>query len=252
MAKLPVALQLYTVRDDAAKDFVGTIGKVAEIGYSGVELAGHGGLTPHALKSLLDDHGLAAVGSHIGIDVLETDLPRVIDENLTLGNSHLVVPYLSTERRQGAEGYRQTAAKLNEIGATVQSYGLTLAYHNHAFEFEPLENGEIGLDILLQNTDAALVKSEVDTYWVLVGGQDPVAFMKKYSGRVPLLHIKDRNIEDGSFAEVGTGNLPLDAIVEAAPGVGAIWLIVEQDTCKRPPLDAVRISFDNMRARGYA
>jgi len=252
MAKLPIALQLYTVRDDAAKDYAGTIKKVAEIGYSGVELAGHGGLGVQALKSLLDDTGLRIAGSHVGIDVLEREIGRVIDENLSLGNRTVVVPYLSNERREGADGYRRTAAVLNEIGEALLAHGLTLAYHNHAFEFEPLENDEIGLDILLQNTDPAFVKAEIDTYWVLVGGQDPVEYIKKYSGRVTLLHIKDRDPETGTFAEVGTGNLPLDAIVEAAPSVGATWLIVEQDTCQRPPLDSVRISFENMKARGYA
>jgi sugar phosphate isomerase/epimerase len=97
-----------------------------------------------------------------------------------------------------------------------------------------------------------LVKFEVDTYWVLVGGQDPVAFIRTHQGRIPLLHIKDRDTTDGSFAEVGTGDLPLDALVEAAPGVGADWLIVEQDQCKRPPLESVKISYDNLKARGYA
>ena len=108
------------------------------------------------------------------------------------------------------------------------------------------------MEILLDETDPQLVKAEIDTYWVLVGGQDPVEYVKKYTGRVVLMHIKDRNPEDGSFAEVGTGNLPLDGLVEVAPTVGAHWLIVEQDVCKRPPLEAVTISFNNLRARGYA
>src|SRR4051812_11383027 len=110
MAKLPIALQLYTVRDDAARDYAGTIRKIAEIGYSGVELAGFGGLSVQALKSLLDDNNLKIAGSHVGIDVLEREIAKVIDENLSLGNSKVVVPYLSNERREGSEGYRKTAA----------------------------------------------------------------------------------------------------------------------------------------------
>ena len=252
MGKLPVALQLYTVRDDAGKDFAGTIKKVAEIGYTGVELAGHGGLSVQALKTLLDDNGLRVAGSHIGIDALEKEISKVIDENLSLGNHNIVIPYLSDARRADSAGYKKVAEALNGFGETLQSHGMTLAYHNHAFEFDKLDNGQIGMEILLDETDPALVKAEVDTYWVLVGGQDPVAFVKKYSGRVILMHIKDRNTEDGSFAEVGTGDLPLDALVEVAPSVGAQWLIVEQDVCKRPPLEAVTISFNNMKARGYA
>lgn len=252
MGKLPIALQLYTVRDDAAKDYAGTIAAVAQIGYSGVELAGHGGLSVHALKTLLDDNGLKIAGSHVGIDVLERDIAKVIDENLALGNPNIVVPYLSEDRRKGLEGYKKTAVVLNEVGETLRSHGLTLSYHNHAFEFELLEDGQIGLDVIFKNTDAALVKAEVDTYWVLVGGQDPVEFIKKMPGRAVLLHIKDRNPEDGSFAEIGTGNLPLEAIIAAAPEAGTTWLIVEQDVCKRPPLDSVRISYENLKAKGYA
>ena len=251
MAKLPIALQLYTVRDDAGKDFAGTIKKVAEIGYTGVELAGHGGLGVQALKSLLDDNGLRIAGSHIGIDALENDIAKVIDENLSLGNHNIVVPYLSDDRRQDSAGYKKVAAALNVFGETLRSHGLTLAYHNHAFEFDTLDNGQNGMEILLDETDPGLVKAEIDTYWVLVGGKDPVEFVKKYSGRVILMHIKDRNPEDGSFAEVGTGNLPLDDLVEVAPSVGASWLIVEQDVCKRPPLEAVTISYNNLKARGY-
>lgn len=252
MAKLPIALQLYTVRDDAGKDFTGTIKKVAEIGYSGVELAGHGGLSVQALKSLLDDNGLGIAGSHIGIDALEKEISKVIDENLSLGNLNIVVPYLSDDRRTNSDGYKKVAAALNGFGETLRSHGMTLAYHNHAFEFEKLDNGQIGMDILLDETDPALVKAEIDTYWVLVGGKDPVEFVKKYSGRVILMHIKDRNTEDGSFAEVGTGDLPLDALIEVAPSVGTSWLIVEQDVCKRPPLEAVAISYNNLKAKGYA
>jgi sugar phosphate isomerase/epimerase len=251
MAKLPIALQLYTVRDDAGKDFAGTIKKVAEIGYSGVELAGHGGLSVQALKTLLDDNGLRIAGSHIGIDALEKEISKVIDENLALGNPNIVVPYLSEDRRADSAGYKKVAEALNGFGETLHAHGLNLAYHNHAFEFETLDNGQNGMQILLDETDPALVKAEIDTYWVLVGGHDPVAFVKKYAGRVILMHIKDRNPEDGSFAEVGTGDLPLDGLVDVAPSVGASWLIVEQDVCKRPPLEAVTISYNNLKAKGY-
>jgi sugar phosphate isomerase/epimerase len=252
MSKLPIALQLYTVREDAARDFAGTIATVAGIGYSGVEIGGNtGGLSVRATKSLLDDHGLRIAGNHVGIDILEKEIGRVIEDNLTLGNHNIVVPWLAKERRQGADAYRQLAASLNEIGETVRAHGLVLSYHNHDFEFEVLDSGEYGLDILLRNTESLLVKFELDTYWTLVGGHDPVEFLKKHAGRISLVHIKDRDPEDGSFAEIGTGNLPLDEIIEVAPAAGAAWLIVEQDVCKRPPLDSARISFDNLKARGY-
>ena len=252
MSKLPIALQMYTVRDDADRDYAGVVRQVAAIGYAGVELAGRGSLSVRELRDLLAETGLRVCGSHTGIDQLENNLAQTVAENLELGNPRIVIPYLSDDRRQGVDGYKKTAETLNSLGDTLRAQGLTLAYHNHAFEFEPLEGGQIGMDILLDNTDPQLVKAEVDTYWVLVGGQDPVAFIQKHKGRVPLLHLKDRDTTDGSFAEVGTGDLPLDALIAAAPEVGAEWLIVEQDVCKRPPLESIKISYDNLKARGYA
>ena len=252
MSKLPIALQLYTLRDDTEKDFAGTIKKVAEIGYAAVELAGRGSLSVQELSTLLADNHLKMAGSHIALEAMEADLPKIIEENLALGNRYIVVPYLSEDRRKTADDYKKLAGTLNEFGQTLQASGLTLAYHNHDFEFKPLDNGQLGEDILLENTDATLVKAEVDTYWVLKAGHDPVAFIQKHAGRVPLIHLKDRDTTDGSFAPVGTGDLPLDALVAAAPGVGAEYLIVEQDVCKGSAIEAVTLSYANLKAKGYA
>ncbi len=252
MPKIPIALQMYTLRDDAEKDFAGTLQKVAGIGYAAVELAGHGGLSVRELSSLLADNHLQVAGSHVALDVLESDLPRVIDEALALGNRHVVVPYLGDDRRGSADGYRKVAETLNGLGETLQRSGLTLCYHNHDFEFRPLDTGQMGEDILLDGTDALLVKAEVDSYWVLKAGLDPVAFLQKHTGRVPLLHLKDMDPADGSFAPVGTGSLPLDALVAAAPDAGVEYLIVEQDVCKGPAIEAVTLSYANLKAKGYA
>lgn len=249
-SRLPIGLQLYTVRDALAADFAGTIKKVAEIGFAGVELAGHGDLSVAELKRLLDDNNLKVAGSHIGIDQLENDIARVIDENLTLANQYIVIPWIGEDRRQGADGYRKLGETFNALGETLRSSGLTLAYHNHAFEFEK-QDGEYGLDILYASSDPQLVKAEIDTYWVLTGGEDPVAYVSKYSGRVPLMHLKDRDPSDGFFAEVGTGDLPVDGLVEAANNIGTEWLLVEQDSCRRDPMESISISFANLKARGY-
>ena len=252
MQKIPIALQMYTLRDDTERDFAGTIRKVAEIGYAAVELAGRGSLSVQELSALLDENHLKVAGSHIALEALEADLPKIIEENIALGNSHIVVPYLAEERRRTADDYKTLAGVLNGFGETLQQHGLTLCYHNHDFEFRPLDNGEMGEDILLANTDPLFVKAEVDTYWVLKAGQDPVAFLRKHAGRVPLIHIKDMDPADDSFAPVGTGKLPLDALVAAAPDVGAQYLIVEQDVCKGPAIDAVTLSYNNLKAKGYA
>lgn len=252
MPKLPIAVQLYTVRDDAARDFPGTLKKVAEIGYAGVEIAGYNGLSARALKSQLEDLHLSVAGSHIAIERLEKEIGAVIDESLTLGNRYVVVPFLGADRRQGADGYKKTAEQLNGFGQTLQPYGLTLCYHNHDFEFQKMDNGQYGLDILLENTDSSLVKAEVDTYWVLRGGEDPVAFVRRHTGRVPLMHLKDRDKTDGSFAPVGTGDLPTDDLIAAASEIGTEYLIVEQDVCKQPPLESIALSYENLKAKGYA
>lgn len=252
MPKIPLAVQMYTLREDTARDFPGTLKAVADIGYSAVELAGHGGLSTPELKALLDELHLSVAGSHIALDTLETDLRTVVEDARLLGNRHIVVPYLPAERRTDAAAYKKIAETLEQFGDALVSSGLTLCYHNHNFEFVKQDNGEYGMDIILQNTSPLTVKAEMDTYWILKAGVDPVAYVSKYPGRVPLMHLKDRDLTDGSFAEVGTGDLPLDALVAAADKLGTEYLVVEQDVCKRPALESVTISYNNLKAKGYA
>lgn len=252
MPKIPIGLQLYTLRDAMKEDFAGTLRKVAAVGYGYVELAGYGGLSVREVSSLLADNYLKVAGSHIALDALESDLHTVIQENLELGNSHIVVPYLAEERRRTADDYKAVAETLSGIGETLQTAGMTLCYHNHDFEFKPLADGRIGEDILLENSDPLFVKIEADAYWILKAGHDPVAFVKKHTGRVPIIHLKDRDLDDGSFAPVGTGDLPLDALIEAAGEVGTQYLLVEQDIVKGDALEAVTLSYSNLKAKGYA
>ena len=252
MPKIPIGLQLYTLREDTAKDFAGTLQKVAAIGYGAVELAGYGDLSVRELSGLLEDNHLKVAGSHIPLEKLESDLPKVIEENLKLGNAHIVVPYLAEDRRKTVDGYKKLAETLAGCGETLQTAGMTLCYHNHDFEFKPMENGQMGEDILLENTDPNFVKIEADAYWILKAGQDPVAFVKKHPGRVPIVHLKDRDLTDGSFAPVGTGDLPLDALIAAALEAGTQYFIVEQDICKGSAIDAVTLSYNNLKAKGYA
>lgn len=251
MPKIPIALQLYTVRDEAARDFPGTLHRVAEIGYAGVELAGYHGLSVRDLKGRLDDRHLSVAGSHIRLERLENELAQVVDENLTLGNRFIVVPSLPEDQRT-VDGYFRSAERLDSLGDSLKSFGLTLVYHNHDFEFQILENGKRGLDILLENTDATLVKLELDAYWAVKAGIDPVAYAQQHTGRIPLMHLKDRDTSDGSDAPLGTGDLPLDDLVAAAETIGTNSLIVEQDTCKQPSLDASKISYEALKAKGYA
>lgn len=254
MMKLPVTLQMYTVRDDAARDFVGTIEQVAKIGYAGVELAGYGGLTAGQVKRALDDNGLFAVASHVGLEQLENGPERAIEESVVLGAEYIVVPYLADSRRGSADAYRQLAMVMNRIGQQVKDAGLQLAYHNHAFEFEKFGGKQYGYDALMEATDPNLVQIELDTFWVQKAGEDPAAYMRRYRGRVPLIHLKDMTPEpESTFAEVGGGMMDFEAIFDAAEEAGGKYYIVEQDVCKNhPPLESIAISFRNLQKMGMA
>jgi sugar phosphate isomerase/epimerase len=252
MTQPPIALQMYTLREESERDFVGTLRKVAEIGYAGVEFAGTGGLTAAELRRLLDDLNLRPAGSHTGLEQLETNINAALDFNEALGNRYVVCPYLPQERRASADAYRALGELLNRTGAACQERGLQLCYHNHDFEFQQFD-GQYALDILYAATDPKLVQAELDTYWIKKGGVDPAAYIRQYSGRCPLVHLKDIAPDaQGSFAEVGEGTQDWPAIFAASEAGGAQWYIVEQDRCQRPPLESIAISLRNLRALGKA
>jgi sugar phosphate isomerase/epimerase len=252
MAKLPVSLQLYTVRDLTAKDFAGSIKEVAKIGYRNVELAGFGNLkTAAEVKKVLDDNGIKVSGAHAAIDQLEKDLPRILDEAESFNNTHLICPYMPEERRKDAAGWKQVAKILSGIGRSCHDRGIDFAYHNHSFEFQQFD-GKYGFDILWENSDPNYLKSELDTYWVQHGGADPVGYINKLQNRVLLLHLKDMAPgPDRKFAPVGTGILDFKGIIAAAEKYGVRNGAVEQDNCyETPPLEAIKISFENLKKLG--
>lgn len=247
MSRPPIAVQLYTLRDLTSADMAGTLTKVAELGYEGVEFAGYGNLDVIAADRAAKELGLKVVGNHTGFDALRNTFEKVVDDNLLLGNKYIVCPSLPNEQRS-YQGYSDFGKEMNDLGARVNSAGMTLCYHNHDFEFEKYE-GEYGLDLLYKNSDAKLVQAEIDTYWVKKGGADPAAYINQYNGRVPLLHIKDMGA-DGGFSEVGNGSLDWPSIFAAAEASGVTAYIVEQDTCPGDPLDSIRQSIENLKKWG--
>lgn len=254
MPKIPVALQLYTVRDRTKTDFAGTVKEVARIGYAGVELAGYGNLTTAKdVRKALDDAGLKLAGAHVGIDALEKDLPRVLDDQHILGNRNVVCPYMPEPRRKDAAGWKQVAESLSQIATRCREKGFTFAYHNHSFEFQVFD-GKTGMDILWDNTDAAMVRSELDVFWVKHGGIDPVDYLKELGKRVALLHLKDMATgPERKFAPVGTGTIDFSAIDAAAQQIGVQWNIVEQDDpYGQSSLEIAKISFENLKKAGIA
>src|ERR1700730_2912924 len=164
-----VGLQLYTVRDETAKDFPITLHRVAEMGYAGVEFAGYGGISSKDMAAFLANLGLRALGTHVGLAALESDLDGELNYCLDIGCSFIILPWLSQEYRN-ADGMRLLAERLNEMGHHCHKRGITLVYHNHDFEFAQSQPSADSpktylLDTLLATTDPALVKLELDTYW---------------------------------------------------------------------------------------
>lgn len=246
MANIPIALQLYTVRDETAKDFVGTLKQVAALGYQNVELAGMGNLSARQLKFILDDLGVRVIASHIPLQRLDNELEQVFEENRILDNRYLVMPWLPEEARKTAEQWYQLAVKLNDIGATCKAQGFQLCYHNHDFEFKQF-NGQTAFDILFGYVSPDLVQAEIDVYWVKYAGHDPVALIRQFQGRVPLLHLKDMAVDSPEkFAEVGAGVIDFDAIFQAAEESGVQVYIVERDSGAVPALESAGISLQNL------
>ena len=257
---LPVALQLWTVRAAAARDHAGTLGRVAELGFDGVELVEElmgADRSGAATRAVLRRLGLAAVGCHAHLGALERELDRLIDVTLELGCEHLVCAWLDEPRRADLDAYRDVARSLAGIGERCRQAGVQLVYHHHDFEYARFE-GRPALDWLCALVDPALLQVELDTYWVLAGGADPAAELHRFGDRCRLVHVKDR-LPDGApdvaepqagvahrTTEVGTGVLDLPELLAAAePHVR--WCIVEQDVCPNGPFESARTGLANLR-----
>jgi len=241
-----VALQLYTVRDETARDFAGTLRRVAALGYKAVEFAGYGGLSAAQQRDLLAETGLTAASTHVGLDILAHTPDDAIAYCKAIDCRYLVLPGLPNERRN-PEALRALAPRLDDLGRRCQEQGITFGYHNHDWEFAGHADGTALLDLLLDATDPALVALELDAYWVSYAGADPVAYLQRRTGRVPLVHLKDMTPER-TFAEVGDGTLDMGAIIAAARAAGARWYIVENDAPTIPSLDSARRSLTNLQA----
>ena len=236
---IPFALQLYTVRVPLAQDTANTMRRVKEAGYTYVELAGLSGKTPMEFKTMLDDAGLLPVSSHFGMEEYSERMDSVLERCSLFGVKHAILSYANAEDRAGWE---KTAAQLNQIAEQLGEAGVSFLYHNHAHEFEKQYDGLYALDILLGGAPKVMV--QLDTFWVRYGKEDPVAYIRKYTGRCPLLHVKDMAPEGDKpiFAEVGSGTLEWPDIFAAAQQAGVAWYIVEQDECKGDPIESAAVS----------
>lgn len=265
---MPVALQLYSVRDALESDFEGTLRQVKDMGYEGVEFAGLYGRTPEAVRKLLEEIGLEAVSAHVPLDEMLADIPGVLSAYRSIGCRYVAVPWLDEERRPGYPGYARCLDGIRAIGEEAKRQGMTLLYHNHDFEFV-LVDGVYALDRMYASIPADLLQTELDTCWVAVAGEDPCAYLEKYAGRAPVVHLKDYYMpgrkpkhmyeligveaeeaggEDAvfEFRPVGYGMQDFPAILSSSQKAGARWVVVEQDnpSMGRSPLECARMSIE--------
>lgn len=238
-----IALQLYTVRRLAADDLPGTLAAVAAAGYRSVEVAGLPQTGATQLARMLADAGLSPIASHESIESLRRDWEAVADRLAAIGCTRAIVPWLPEEERENVDGVRRFAADLAGFAGRLADRGIRVGYHNHAFEFAPLEDTTVWAILLAQLPPE--VELELDVYWAAVGGRDPVAEIGALGDRVRLLHMKDRSPGPEPHDEpAGEGDLPFPSIVTAGRTAGVEWYIVEQDE----PRDAIA---DIGRARRY-
>lgn len=250
MAKIPVALQLYSVREECAKDFVGTIRAVAEMGYEGVEFAGYYGKDAGELKAILDGVGLKVAGTHIGINTLLGDeLRKTIEFNAILGNKFLIVPGLPEEYRNSKAAWLRTAKMMNEISEKVKPHGMRVGYHNHAVEFQPME-GATPWDIFFGATNEDVVM-QLDIGNAMHGGGDCVSILERYPGRAITIHLKPYHSQKGFRPLIGEDEVPWEDIFRLCETIGGTeWYIVEYESDAYPPLEAVARCLDAIRAMG--
>jgi sugar phosphate isomerase/epimerase len=243
-----IAAQLYTVRDQI-KDpsrVGGVLGRLREIGYRAVEVAGLGPITSERFSQELARADLTACAAHTPLERLTGDLDAVVAECREWGCRYVVVPGLPNEYRSGA-GLKRFAREADDLARDLQPFGLKLAYHNHSFELERWD-GQTGLEALFGATPAQTLQAELDTYWLQYGGADSAEWILRLKNRVPLVHLKDMAVVGGKtvMAEVGEGNLDWTRILDACRRAGTEWLVVEQDECRRDPIESLAISFSNL------
>lgn len=244
--KIPVGLQLYSVRADCAKDLPGTVAKVAKMGYQGVEFAGYYDYKAEDLRKMLDDNGLVCCGTHTAMDTLsDANLAATIEFNRTIGNKYLIVPWLQPDESNPKQGWLKYAERFNVLAEKVKPHGMFVGYHNHAHDFAAVD-GTTGWDLLAGNTRPEVIM-QIDTGNALSGGADPLVYLKRYPGRSVTVHIKEYS-ETNKNALIGEGDIDWDQILTLCRTIGGTkWYIIEEEKDAYPPLEGVDLSLKNFK-----
>jgi len=244
--RIPVGVQLYSVRDDCAKDLPGTLAGLAKAGFDGIEYAGYHDRDAKTLRKMTDDLGLRCCGTHTGLDTLLGDeFQRTVDFNLAMGNRYLIVPWLDEERRGSKAAWIETGKLFNELAAKAKPHGLLVGFHAHANEFQSM-NGEMPWDIFGAATDPAVIL-QLDTANCLSAGGDPVAELSRWPGRAVTVHMKEYSSKKGD-ALIGEGDVAWDKVLPLVTGDPRTeWLIIEQEEWRLPPVECAAKDLENLR-----
>ncbi len=233
-------VQLYSFRDEMAKDAKGTLEKIASIGLKKIESARSGkghyyGLSPKEMKEACDALEMKLTSGHVALD---DNFDKTMEEAVASGQEYLICSSMPS-KGQTVDNYKKVADAFNKAGEACKKLGLKFGYHNHEYEFES-ENGEVLYDVLLDNTEADLVHMELDLGWVIVGGKDPLDYFKKYPGRFPLWHLKDMNMTKKESTEFGKGSLDIPTMMANQEASGVKHIFIEQEEYASTPLESMK------------
>ncbi|MDF2589006.1 MAG: sugar phosphate isomerase [Anaerocolumna sp.] len=252
MKKLPVAIQVYSIRENAEKDFVGTMKEIKSMGYDGVELAGLYGMSPEEIRDHLKEVGLTPISAHVSYQEFMENINDTVKRYATIGCKYVAIPYLTDDYRYGTENYNTFLKDLPQIAEECNKAGIVLLYHNHDFEFAKNSDGVYVLDALYEQFSADLLKTELDLCWVKVAGEEPTAYVRKYAGRCPVVHIKDFVPSPFDFRPVGYGIQDVPAILNEVIEAESEWIVVEQDGhSERTAMEDAKLSREYLKQLGW-
>ncbi|MCS7238852.1 MAG: sugar phosphate isomerase/epimerase [Thermoguttaceae bacterium] len=246
--KIPVGVQLYSVREDAKKDLPRVLAAVREAGYEGVEFAGYYGHSAGAIRKMLDNEGLTCCGSHVAWELLQPEqLEATVEFNQAIGNKYLICPYLAPQLLMPKEKAIDTAKRFNELAEKVAEKGMLVGYHAHAHDFKKV-NGETAWEVFFSYTKPEVVM-QMDVGNCLAGGGDPYAMIEMFPGRSKTIHLKEFGGPSG--AVIGEGEVDWGKVFGLCETVGGTeWYIVEQESYRFPPLEAIRRCRENLKKMG--
>ncbi len=250
--KIPIGVQLWTLRRELAEDLAGTLRKVGEIGYQGVELWFQKWPVAEDLKKIVDDCGLKIASAHVNLKDLLLDFNRIADYHRKIGNKTLVIPYIPDYAKLSADDWHRTIDEVRLAARNGSEAGFTMLYHNHDFEFTTRVGDMEVFDLIFGTIDEKLLGAEIDVFFVADVGRDPAALLRKFSGRLKRVHLKEK-AKPGSPSkntELGRGTIDWPTVLSAASEAGTEWYLVEQNCEDRPALESIRSSLEYLRNLG--